>query len=696
MNDLETAFSLQNLRRAYRWLLSNPDARYKNLFRDSYSAYALASDSNLKSLRQDLLNERYEPSHASKLYLPKPSGLLRPITLLTTDDQIIYQACVNVISDKLLPLTRKRYRKRVFSHLYAGRKSQFFYLKWQDSYRAFSRSIRRLHADRFSHVANFDLTSFYDSIDHNVLRHFMAEIGVDVELIEFLAECLRIWTSSTWSNRSNIIYLRHGIPQGPLSSGMLSEVVLMHIDETGERGRRTRYLRYVDDIKILARQEQHLRQKLIALDLCSKEIGLFPQTSKINIRRLDDPEKEIRSVSRPPEPSIGPTGSQKDLRRRLLEMTRGSKVAADLSTRFKYLLSHAVPHSALNIRLLNLIENQPEYSELISPYFAKYSKLPSKAARKMIDIIRRSELYHSVHGDILRAVIDNMQPPERDVVATLCYERLLGAQRLDRLEPQPTYKESLIAWVIRWKKISFSELEKLTYTETDWWVRKSTLKELDLNLWGASSSGVYINTCVRHSERELARIAAAVMVERSVTLKRPHGDVNPAAKLSFRASGTVKSVGRPPSLLNVVLKYVLNRRNSTYDWKRLLGSKHKSSERIVIMVKQKFEVDIDACIVRLDSLCDLILEELVSRITPGSGYGYGSILNSPNQSLQNSVPTVLAGFKALHDLRLSSFTAHPRSQKTGAPTRRLKHVDYRKVRPILVQCFDEIEAQIVP
>jgi hypothetical protein len=272
MNDLETAFSLANLRRAYKWILSNPDARYKNLFRDSYSAYALASDSNLRRLRQDLLSGHYEASHASKLFLPKPSGTLRPITLLTTDDQIVYQACVNVVSDKLLPLTKKRYRKRVFSHLYAGRRSPFFYLKWQDSYQAFGKSIRRLHGQGFNYIANFDLASFYDSIDHHVLHHFLGEIGVEEDLNEFLGGCLRVWTSSTWSNRSNIIYLRHGIPQGPLSSGMLSEAVLMHIDETGERGARTHYLRYVDDIKILAKQEQHLRQKIIVLDLCAKEV----------------------------------------------------------------------------------------------------------------------------------------------------------------------------------------------------------------------------------------------------------------------------------------------------------------------------------------------------------------------------------------------------------------------------------------
>ena len=64
---------------------------------------------------------------------------------------------------------------------------------------------------------------------------------------------------------------------------MLSEAVLQHIDAAGEQGGRTIYLRYVDDIKILARTELELRRKLIKLDIASREIGLFPQTSKINM-----------------------------------------------------------------------------------------------------------------------------------------------------------------------------------------------------------------------------------------------------------------------------------------------------------------------------------------------------------------------------------------------------------------------------
>ncbi|WP_157573200.1 reverse transcriptase domain-containing protein [Novosphingobium sp. AAP83] len=236
MSDLEAVFNLNNLRRAYQWVMSNPDAQYKSYFRDSYDAFAIASDTHLKWIRQEGLKERYQVSHASKLLLPKPSGTLRPITLLTVEDQIVYQACVNLIADILKRKTRQRYEKRVFAHLYAGKSSPFFYFQWQRSYRKFGRRIEQAFNDGYHYVANFDLAAFYDSIDHHVLRHFLATLSIDEDTVDLLLRCLKVWTSSTWSNGQANIYHEHGIPQGPLASGMLSEAVLQHIDAAGERG----------------------------------------------------------------------------------------------------------------------------------------------------------------------------------------------------------------------------------------------------------------------------------------------------------------------------------------------------------------------------------------------------------------------------------------------------------------------------
>ena len=173
MNGLERVFDLKNLRRAYRWILSNPDAQYKSYFRDSYDAFAIASDSQLKWIRQEGLKDRYTVSHASKILTPKPSGTLRPITLLTVEDQIVYQACVNLVAELIKKKTRHRYNKRVFAHLYSGKSSPFFHSKWQKSYDAFSRRIRDAYSKGYKYIANFDLTAFYDSIDHRVLKHFL-------------------------------------------------------------------------------------------------------------------------------------------------------------------------------------------------------------------------------------------------------------------------------------------------------------------------------------------------------------------------------------------------------------------------------------------------------------------------------------------------------------------------------------------
>jgi hypothetical protein len=203
----------------------------------------------------------------------------------------------------------------------------------------------------------------------------------------------------------------------------------------------------VDDIKIFAKSEDELRRKLIALDLSSKDIGLFPQTAKINIRRIDDPEDEIKSVSRPPEPSVRPVVDQKRLARRLLEITRRSRIDPLLSSRFKFLLAHADPNYRLSQRLLLVIRKHPEYSGTIASYFSRYNGMPARLATQIIEYLMEPELYHSVSGDIVRSCLGRTPPAESAILARFAAERLLRPKR-GLLPLQPTYKEALIAWTI--------------------------------------------------------------------------------------------------------------------------------------------------------------------------------------------------------------------------------------------------------
>src|SRR5205085_1582102 len=135
---------------------------------------------------------------------------------------------------------------------------------------------------------------FYDSLDHGVLCYFLKELGFDEDFTKLLTTCLSRWTSAQGK-----IFHNHGIPQGPLSSGLLAEVVLQYFDRNHRAPATVRYLRYVDDIRLYARSLFDLRRMVTWLDYLSKEVGLFPQANKIETYRVTDIEKEIKSVSQP-------------------------------------------------------------------------------------------------------------------------------------------------------------------------------------------------------------------------------------------------------------------------------------------------------------------------------------------------------------------------------------------------------------
>lgn len=674
--------------------MSNPDARYKSYFRDSYDAFAIASDTHLKWIRQEGTKERYQVSHASKVLIPKPSGTLRPLTLLTVEDQIVYQACVNLIADALKRKTGRRYETRVFAHLYAGKSSLFFYKQWQNSYRKFARRIREVHANGYHYIADFDLTSFYDSIDHRVLQHFLKAIGIDEDTIDFLLECLKTWTSTTWSNGPTNIYHGHGIPQGPLSSGMLSEAVLLHLDEAGEQGGKTVYLRYVDDIKILAKTEEELRRKLIKLDIAAKEIGLFPQTSKINIHKISDPDEEIKSISRPPEAALKPLTDRTKLTARILQLSRNGKIEPTNSTRFKYLVAHAEPTHRLNSRLMKVIIKQPEFTDSICAYLEKYKLIPAKLAKEIIAYIYGAELYHSVNGALLRACLGKFPAAEAASLGRFCSDRLIRSKR-GSIRPQPSYKEALIAWGLSTKTLNFAEYNSLVFGEPDWWVKKCAIRQLNDGLFGPASYADLINKFLRATEGEVSQIAASRLLQDRIRLAKPYGDVEGSAKRTLKAAGVIRSVGQPDSRINEILAYIFARNQTAYDWKKLFGVEHRHAELMMIILKRNRESNIDAFIVQLDSYCDFLTAGIYRRLKAGKTYpAFGHAVKDP--ILVAALPAIMAAFLKLHDLRLESTTAHPLTTKTGKPTRRLKHRDFYNIRPDLVKALDEFEHTIVP
>ena len=86
--------SVKNLELAWFRIATGKNLQHKRFFRHIYGAYEPGLDANLTLLHEKLIGG-WKATPPMRVYLPKTSGLLRPITLLAIEDQIVLQAIAN-------------------------------------------------------------------------------------------------------------------------------------------------------------------------------------------------------------------------------------------------------------------------------------------------------------------------------------------------------------------------------------------------------------------------------------------------------------------------------------------------------------------------------------------------------------------------------------------------------------------------
>ena len=136
----ESLISTQNLKLAWRRINTGRNLQYKRFFREAYLVYESAVDEHIRDLHATLAAKVWNPSHATRLYLPKPSGLQRPLSLLGIEDQILLQSIANIFAKKLYKKRQRVELQTVFSNKLASPKDSIFFMEhWQTTYRAFQK-----------------------------------------------------------------------------------------------------------------------------------------------------------------------------------------------------------------------------------------------------------------------------------------------------------------------------------------------------------------------------------------------------------------------------------------------------------------------------------------------------------------------------------------------------------------------------
>ena len=297
--DYKEFLSYENFNLAFIRLKTAPYSFYKSIYMEDLKIFELFLEDNLKTIIELIETDKFEPNSCNKIFIPKKELQVRPVYMLCFIDLLVYQAIINVIGEQIYLKLADNYNNTIFGNQINSTKdkkgSYFQYRDWKPSHRAFSNISRKAFKEGYKFILEFDISSFFDTIDQDILASMLkAEYGTGDDLLAILEKCLKKWTMD--SNHKSYAGKR-GIPQGPNCSACLAEAYLAYVDEEikNKTSFDIKYYRYVDDIRIFSKNEIDLKKAAVFLEICTRDIGLISQSSKLDIREIKDIEKELKS-----------------------------------------------------------------------------------------------------------------------------------------------------------------------------------------------------------------------------------------------------------------------------------------------------------------------------------------------------------------------------------------------------------------
>jgi hypothetical protein len=273
----------------------------EKIVKDQVGLRAFGADlhENCSLLSKKLMEGTYKPQVGFKFYLPKSSLTNRTKTLLFIEDAIVYQAIANQLAVDSYDLLNE-HESFVFGSvltketkdgvtLLNEEKPIFFFFKfWKNLFQQFKDSIiQSIEVHKVKYKFETDITGFFDCIPHyNLLSTLSETFGVEDEILDLLSQCL-----NTWSGTKDSITPGVGIPQGPLPSYLLANMILYKLDEL-LIGKGFKYYRYMDDIKIYGYEYEDLLSALVLIDKNLKGNGLSINSKKTSIEEIKEGEED--------------------------------------------------------------------------------------------------------------------------------------------------------------------------------------------------------------------------------------------------------------------------------------------------------------------------------------------------------------------------------------------------------------------
>jgi len=688
----ETLISTRNLKLAWRRINTARNLQYKRFYRDFYLVYESAIDENLRELHKKLSAKAWSPNHPRRVYLPKPSGLQRPISLLGIEDQILLQAVANSFADKLRAKRQKIELKTVFSNRLASPKDSIFFTeRWQETYYAFQKKCANLFSQGYCWAAHFDLSAYYDTISHDLLIRIIASRDPNSDTWTIVKKWFRTWSAGDTSAMTG-----HGIPQGPVASDFIAEAFFLPIDlKLTKAG--SPYLRYVDDIRLFGKTKNIVLNTAIKLEQECRHRGLIPQSAKFDIRELKSPTDAMGAL-----PSISPSDG-KDTTEPLMTAAEamgilksaidGRPMKIKDKSRFRYVMYRAPADTKFLNAVLKLLPHHPEHIDAFAAYFTNFGKR-RKIARDAFSLLKSGSPYFYVRGELWQ------------IVARLGgLEELREGLPLAREDAKKRSDCMVLSWgvmhfLMRCERDGLARLGRRLVSECP--TSRALLAPIfpDREFTRTGHAKTLLQGTL---EEQLA--AARELQRREVSLNSlglRQKDLSSSCKNALRALGVIQRRHRTES------DWIAERLTRLYGcadiriWHMLLNTEYEHASQILIEAEARFPGPYSDWLPLQDSFNDIVVRQFFSflkaRGLPGHSktvggnnkhVDYGTLIqeNSDFDKNHNKIATQL---RLLHVRRNRLPGSHPYDKKGGKQNRWLKKRERDNLVPKLRECIDNI------
>lgn len=692
----ESLVSIQNLKLAWRRINTAKNLQYKRFFRELYLVYEGALDDNLRELHKKLISKVWKPNHAVRIYLPKPSGLQRPISLLGIEDQILLQAIANGLALKLRAKRKIVELKTVFSNKLAEPKDSIFFTEqWQVTYKGFQAKCVEHFNEGYCWSAHFDLSAYYDTISHDLLIRIISPTQSHPETWKVVSDWLQKWSASESAAMTG-----HGIPQGPIASDFLAEAFFLPIDIYLLKAGYT-YIRYVDDIRLFGKTENEVRQIAVILEQQCRHRGLIPQGKKFAIVELKSPEDAMGSL-----PSIQQTDgkgiSEPEMTSTealsILDAAIGGRpITIQDKSHFRYVMYRAPADGKILAKVLKLLPKHPEHIDAFVAYFTNFSKRHS-IIKAILNYLASGLPYSYVRGELWQVI--TRMGNRKELESGLSLARIDARKRMNCV-------------VLSWGVMHF-----LLRCETEGLLHVGNRLRSESPMGRALLAPFFLekeflyNGCAKillkgTLEEQLA--AVRELQRRHVSLHAiglRQKDLSPLCRNTLRSLGVIRRRH------HIATDWICERVTSLYGcksipiWRKLLTVEYEHALQFIIEAEARYQGAYSEWLSLQDSFNDIAIRQffkfLMTNGLPGSSsvinrsgnlVKYGTLIGAgtPFDIQYHSIADLL---RQIHRRRNSLPGSHPYEERGGAKNRWLKKMERNVLAAMVQKSLDQIAIEV--